>query len=171
MAAFVARMELLWVATADAAGECDCSLRAGPPGFVEVLDPRTLRWPEYRGNGVMASLGNITENPHVGLFFVDFTTALIGLHISGRARIVDESPPGRMDGAGPVVERWVHVAVREAYIHCRKHIPRLVPAPRQQRQWGTDDTRAKGGDFFGVAAGYNGQEAPRPYADDCQARG
>jgi hypothetical protein len=58
----------MFVASSNADGECDCSLRSGPPGFVHTLDPKTLVYPEYRGNGVMATLGNITENPHIGLF-------------------------------------------------------------------------------------------------------
>jgi uncharacterized protein len=63
MMSFIARQEIAWIATADSHGECDCSFRAGPPGFVQVLDARTLRYPEYRGNGIMASLGNILDNP------------------------------------------------------------------------------------------------------------
>ncbi len=152
MIQFVGGAEMLWIATADAAGACDCSFRAGPAGFVQVLDARTLRYPEYRGNGVLASLGNIVENPHVGLFFVDFTDALIGLHVNGRARIVDGPPTAASRSIGsPRAERWVEVAVEEAYIHCRKHIPRMVPAPRQRRAWGTDDVHSKGGDYFGAA--------------------
>jgi hypothetical protein len=46
----------------------------------------------------------------------------------------------------------VLVHVEEAYIHCAKHIPRLLKLPRD-RAWGTDDVRRKGGDFFGAAAG------------------
>ena len=158
MVEFITRAEMLWIATADAQGECDCSFRAGPAGFVQVLDPRTLRYPEYRGNGVMASLGNISENPHVGLFFVDFTGALIGLHVNGHARIVDDSVPmlASSNGHGPRAERWVEVTVDEAYIHCRKHIPRMIPVPRE-RAWGTDDTARKGGDWFGAAC----QTAPQ----------
>ncbi len=153
MTQFISRAEMLWVATADAAGACDCSFRAGPTGFVQVLDARTLRYPEYRGNGVLASLGNIAENPHVGLFFVDFTDTLIGLHVNGGARIIDAPATAapRSGSGSPRVERWVEVAVEEAYIHCRKHIPRMVPAPRQRRAWGTDDPQAKGGDYFGAA--------------------
>jgi predicted pyridoxine 5'-phosphate oxidase superfamily flavin-nucleotide-binding protein len=63
---------MVWIATADAHGACDCSFRAGPPGFVQVLGDRTVLYPEYRGNEVMASLGNIAENPHVGMVFLDF---------------------------------------------------------------------------------------------------
>jgi len=89
MRAFIAEMEMMFVATADAKGECDCTLRAGLPGFVRVLDDRTLTWPEYRGNGVMASLGNMAENPHVGLWFGDFFGSTVGLHVNGKARIAE----------------------------------------------------------------------------------
>ena len=63
---------MFFLATADGHGECDVSFRAGEAGFVHVLDEKILVYPEYRGNGVMASLGNITENPHAGLLFIDF---------------------------------------------------------------------------------------------------
>ncbi|MFC0449124.1 pyridoxamine 5'-phosphate oxidase family protein [Rhodococcus jostii] len=151
---FVGRQEIAFVATADAAGECDNSLRAGAPGFLHVIDPKTLAYPEYRGNGVMASLGNITENPHVGLVLVDFVHDLIGLHINGAARIVEDEVlrsalpdlPGDC-APGRIPQRWVMVAVEEAYIHCRKHIPRMEPVPHH-RDWGTDDAKRKGGDYF-----------------------
>jgi predicted pyridoxine 5'-phosphate oxidase superfamily flavin-nucleotide-binding protein len=148
MIQFIGRQEMVWIATADGHGECDCSFRAGPPGFVQVLDARTLRYPEYRGNGVMASLGNILENPHVGMVFLDFDQERIGLHVNGTARIVEAA---WHDLARPRVERWVEVRVDEAYIHCRKHLPHLVRANGEGRAWGTDDARAKGGDYFGSA--------------------
>jgi predicted pyridoxine 5'-phosphate oxidase superfamily flavin-nucleotide-binding protein len=156
MVAFVQRMEMVFVASADAHGECDASLRAGPPGFIRVVDARTLAYPEYRGNGVHASLGNITENGHVGLLMVDFVHDLIGLHVNGVARIVEAE---EFDVAFPLVprdvehgrrpERWVVVEVEEAYVHCRKHIPRMARVD-QKREWGTDDPGRKGGDYFRV---------------------
>jgi predicted pyridoxine 5'-phosphate oxidase superfamily flavin-nucleotide-binding protein len=158
MMAFIGRQEMVWIATADAHGECDCSFRAGPPGFVQVLDAWTLRYPEYRGNGVMASLGNILENPHVGMVFLDFDQERIGLHINGTAHIVEAED---RNGERPRVERWVEVRVQEAYIHCRKHLPRLVKAAAAgERAWGTDDARAKGGDYFGASC------EPRPWVGD-----
>ena len=156
MVQFIGRQEMVWIATADAHGECDCSFRAGPPGFVQVLDDRTVRYPEYRGNGIMASLGNIAENPHVGMVFLDFDQERIGLHVNGTARIVEAGDEG--DGARPRAERWVEVRVQEAYIHCRKHLPHLVKADGNGRAWGTDDVRAKGGDYFGASC------EPRPWA-------
>lgn len=178
MREFIARQEMFFLATADRHGECDSTFRAGPPGFLRVLDGRTLAYPEYRGNGVLASLGNIEENPHLGILMVDFFRDRIGLHVNGRARVVeDDAMRARHPGlpVDPVPGRravvWVEVAVEEAYIHCAKHIPHLqkVPArrraraeegtatdqprdPEQGQAWGTDDVKRKGGDFFGAAA-------------------
>lgn len=162
MREFIARQEMVFVSTSDARGECDSSFRAGEPGFVVPLDDRTLVYPELRGNGVYASLGNLAENPHVGLMFVDFFEDLIGLHVNGAARAVEHEALladervtvpllevlTRQGGRRP--ERWVVVDVHEAYIHCSKHIPRLVRTDRQV-DWGTDDAKRKGGDYFGVA--------------------
>ncbi|GCD36301.1 hydrolase [Streptomyces chrestomyceticus JCM 4735] len=162
MREFVGRQEMFFLATADRHGECDSTFRAGPPGFLQVLDERTLAYPEYRGNGVMASVGNLSENPHLGILMIDFTGDRIGLHVNGRARVVmdDEMRARHPDlPTDPVPGRraqlWVEVAVEETYIHCAKHIPHLQKVPRQasgSRAWGTDDARRKGGDFFGAAA-------------------
>ncbi|WP_431980689.1 pyridoxamine 5'-phosphate oxidase family protein [Streptomyces qinglanensis] len=159
MREFTHQQEMFFLATSDRRGECDNSFRAGPPGFLRVLDERTLVFPEYRGNGVHASLGNIEENPHVGLLLVDFLRARIGLHVNGRAQVLDDAElrPSVPDlPQDPVPGRrallWVRVEVEEAYIHCAKHIPHLQKAPRRPaREWGTDDYKRKGGDFFGAA--------------------
>src|SRR6267378_3556236 len=136
MRTFIARQEMFFLSTADGHGECDVSFRAGEAGFVHALDEKILVYPEYRGNGVTASLGNITENPHAAMLFVDFVRDKIGLHVNGAARILSND------------ERWVLVTVEEAYIHCSKHIPRMEKVAEEARQWGTDDVRAKGGDYF-----------------------
>ena len=158
MRAFVSRQELLFVATSDGSGACDNSLRAGPPGFIQVLDDKNVAYPEYRGNGVMASLGNLSENPNIGLLLIDFIQDVIGLHVNGTARIVEDAAmraafpsisPDPAPGRRP--ERWVWTTVDEAYIHCSKHIPRLARVP-SERHWGTDDVRRKGGDFFEARA-------------------
>jgi hypothetical protein len=161
MVEFVGRMEMAFIGTADAGGECDSSFRAGPAGFLRVLDARRIAYPEFRGNGVLASLGNISENPHVALLMIDFVRDLIGLHVNGRASIIDDAELRREHPALPVAdergrtpERWVVVHVEETYVHCRKHIPRMQPVPRD-RDWGTDDVRRKGGDYFGVRARQN----------------
>ena len=172
MRAFIARQEMMFVGTADRHGHAHTSFRAGPPAFVRVLDQRTLAYPEYRGNGVMSTLGNIHENPCVGLMFVDFAGDRIGLHVNGRARIVENDEFVRLLSSGttaqsssedvansdstnsksPAVERWVVVDVCDAFIHCSKHVPQMQKVEREV-QWGTDDPRAKGGDYFGAASG------------------
>lgn len=172
MRQFVSKMEMLFVATADADGKCDCSFRAGPPGFVRVLNERTLAYPEYRGNGVMASLGNIVDNPHVGLVMFDFVRSTIGLHVNGRATVIaNEDLLNRqalpaaiaedvaIDG-GRHPERWVLVEVDEAYVHCSKHVPLLAKLDKAIA-WGTDDQRQKGGDYFHVSARRRGLRVHR----------
>jgi len=158
MQQFITRMEMAFIATSDGSGECDCSFRAGPAGFIRVLDDHTIAYPEYRGNGVMASLGNMLQNPHIGIFLADFTHDLIGLHVNGDARIVTPArmhefdlsiPESGHPGREPV--HWVLVHVTEAYIHCSKHIPKMIPQSRV-RHWGTDNPRHKGNDYFGAAA-------------------
>ncbi|MFC4075911.1 pyridoxamine 5'-phosphate oxidase family protein [Salinithrix halophila] len=156
---FIARQEMMFIATADGQGECDNSFRAGLPGFVQVLDEKHLLYPEYRGNGVMASLGNIRENPHMGILFIDFFDTAVGLHVNGKAHIVEKEELlahfSHLSSAiqqyifsqGKKLERWVLIEVEEAYIHCSKHIPRLSKLPKEM-DWGTDDPVKKGGDYF-----------------------
>ena len=161
MQEFIARMEMAFIATADANGNCDCSFRAGAPGFVQVLDDTTLAYPEYRGNGVLASVGNILENPRIGVMFIDYFQTTVGLHVNGSARVLNPGeaaalpnlPPGMTEAAhikgGRHPEAWVLIAVEEAYIHCSKHVP-LLTRLEKQIAWGTDDERLKGGNFFRV---------------------
>jgi predicted pyridoxine 5'-phosphate oxidase superfamily flavin-nucleotide-binding protein len=163
MVEFVANQEIVFISTADVDGDCDCSLRAGEAGFVRVLDDRTLVYPEYRGNGVMASMGNISENPHIGMMFVDFLRDTVGLHVNGKAEIIENDELLQRDNIPTSVvedmkrkrrnpERWVVVAVEEAYMHCSKHIPQYQKADKTM-QWGTDDVKVKKGDFFMAKAG------------------
>ncbi|MFI0738083.1 pyridoxamine 5'-phosphate oxidase family protein [Streptomyces sp. NPDC021100] len=164
MREFLARQEMFFLATADASGACDNSFRAGPPGFLRALDERTLAYPEYRGNGVLASLGNIEENPRVGILLVDFFRDRVGLHVNGRARVVEDAEmrtahPGLPveDAPGRRTPVWVEVTVEEAYVHCGKYIPWLSRVG--DGRLGEDGAgpavggRRRGGDYFGAAAG------------------
>jgi predicted pyridoxine 5'-phosphate oxidase superfamily flavin-nucleotide-binding protein len=176
MREFIARQEMVFIATADAQGACDCSFRAGLPGFVHVLDDTTLAYPEYRGNGVMASVGNLLENSHIGMIFIDFFQSTVGLHVNGKARVVDnEMLLARRDvtpamitatqtTGGRCPERWILVEVEEAYIHCSKHVP-LLQKLRKDIHWGTDNERDKGGDAFKAKA------CPRPWDNDDATEG
>ena len=70
--AFIERLDMLFLATADAEGRPQCSYKGGDPGFVCVVDEHTLAFPSYDGNGMYLSAGNLRVNPRVGLLFVDF---------------------------------------------------------------------------------------------------
>lgn len=148
---FIKRQSFLFIATSDIKGNCDSSFKAGERGFIHILDDKRLMYPEYRGNGVMASLGNITENPHIGLMLIDFFNDQVGLHINGAAEIVDHDDISKLqtDITDSRAERWVVITVDEAYIHCSKHIPKLTDT-KNLREWGTDDVKKKGGDYFKV---------------------
>ena len=156
MQEFIRRQPMMFVATADTSGACDCSPRFGAPGFVRMVDPKTLAYPEFRGNGVFASLGNIAENPAIGLLFVDFLKTSVGLHVNGKADRRDpDDGPVTLDlvtqdygtSGGRLVEQWVFVTIEEAYIHCSKHVPRFQPVPRNI-SWGTDDATLKSDQYF-----------------------
>ena len=169
MRRYIARQEMVFIATSDSRGECDCSFRGGLPGFVHVLDKNRLAYPEYRGNGVMASLGNISENPHIGMWFGDFFDSTIGLHVNGKATIIENEEFANFPdlpesvardlavSGGRKSERWIIVQVEEAYIHCSKHIPHLTRLEKAIH-WGTDDEVCKGGDFFGAGQSQDSQQ-------------
>ncbi|PKM09983.1 MAG: hypothetical protein CVV13_14685 [Gammaproteobacteria bacterium HGW-Gammaproteobacteria-3] len=162
MREFIAKQEILFIATSDKHGDCDCSFRFGKPGFARSLDEKYLIYPEYRGNGVMASQGNITENPHIGMIFVDFFESTVGLHVNGKAKVVESENMMHYKNQLPqdVIdeiksegrfrpERWIMVEIEEAYIHCSKHIPLLKKAEKDI-VWGTDDDGLKRSDFFAL---------------------
>ncbi len=160
MKEFITKQEILFIATSDKHGDCDCSFRFGKPGFVRALNDNYLIYPEYRGNGVLASQGNITENPHIGMIFVDFFASTVGLHVNGKAKIVEQDDLMKfkkdlprdvleeMNAEGKCrPERWIMVEIEEAYIHCSKHIPQLKKVEKDIA-WGTDDDGLKRSDFF-----------------------
>ena len=70
--AFIERVPMFFLATADVDGWPDCSYKGGQPGFVRVVDESTLAFPSYDGNGMFRSLGNVLVNAKVGMLFVDF---------------------------------------------------------------------------------------------------
>lgn len=161
MVEFLRRQSQMIVATVDTDGRPDASVRFGEPGFVAPLDERTLCWPELRGNGVLTTLGNIAKNPATHLMFLD-NGERIGLHLRGDAKIVEADdmleehlPLAHSPSAGRAPERYVVLALETSYIHCRKHFPKKSGTV----QWGTDDVRAKGGDYFGAKG------TPSPWSD------
>lgn len=135
---FIPQQEIMFISTADKHGDCDCSARFGDPGFITVLDDKHLIYPEFQGNGVMASLGNIAENPHIGIIVFDFYKTSSGWHVNGKASIIENEDLVSLDLNVPQEllktltingrrrpTRWVLVEVEESYWHCPKQAPKM----------------------------------------------
>ena len=115
---FIEKQTLFMLATADAQGWPECSYKGGAPGFVRVLDERTLAFPSYDGNGMFRSLGNLLLNPQVGLLFIDFEQPR-RLRVQGQAHMLDDDPLlASFDGAQLVVR----VAVARIFPNCPRYI-------------------------------------------------
>ena len=90
--AIIEAAPMFFLATADAQGRPDVSYKGGLPGFVRVLGPSTLAFPDYNGNGMFKSLGTILENPNVGLIFIVWSGKPKKLRILGKASIDPDDP-------------------------------------------------------------------------------
>jgi len=89
--AFISTRPMMFVATADAQGQPECSYKGGLPGFIRVLDDHTLVFPDYDGNGMYRSWGNVRVNPAVALLFLDFESPR-RLRVNGSADILIDDP-------------------------------------------------------------------------------
>ena len=86
---FIQECAMVFVATSDSNGYPDCSYKGGLPGFVRVIDDHTIALPDYDGNGMYRSWGNVLVNPHIGLLFIDFEKQY-RLRVNGTATISDQ---------------------------------------------------------------------------------
>jgi predicted pyridoxine 5'-phosphate oxidase superfamily flavin-nucleotide-binding protein len=123
---FIERLDMFFLATADAEGRPNCSYKGGDPGFVRVVDERTLAFPSWDGNGMFLSVGNMAANPHVGLLFVDFERQR-RLRLNGVASIDERDP---LLAAYPGAQLVVRVRVREVFPNCPRYIHRLQAVER-----------------------------------------
>jgi uncharacterized protein len=119
--AFIERCALFFLATADAGGRPECSHKGGLPGFVRVLDERTLAIPDYDGNGMYRSWGNILVNPQVGLLFLDFENPK-RVRVNGTARISADDP---LREACPGAVFIVRVTADRIFPNCPRYIHRM----------------------------------------------
>ena len=134
--AFIESLDMFFLATADERGRPTCSYKGGDPGFVRVLDPRTLAFPGYDGNGMFLSLGNALANPEVGLLFIDFQRRR-RLRLNGTATVSLDDP---LLASWPEARQVVRVVAREVFPNCPRYIhhyelverSRFVPRPRQE---------------------------------------
>jgi predicted pyridoxine 5'-phosphate oxidase superfamily flavin-nucleotide-binding protein len=126
--AFIEGCDMVFVATADAEGRPQCSYKGGEPGFVRVLDERTVAFPNYDGNGMFLTAGNALVNPHVGLLFIDFVQRK-RLRLNGIAAHVDHDP---LLAEYPEAQFLWRVEATEVFPNCPRYIHhyRLVERSR-----------------------------------------
>jgi predicted pyridoxine 5'-phosphate oxidase superfamily flavin-nucleotide-binding protein len=128
--AFIERMDMFFLATADPEGRPQCSYKGGDPGFVRVLDPHTLAFPNYDGNGMYLSMGNVLVNPRVGMLFIDFTAERPSrLRVNGLAQ-VDRDDPLQRDWPG--AQFVVRVQATEVFPNCPRYIHRMALVERSR---------------------------------------
>jgi len=119
--AFIERMDMFFLATADAEGHPNCSYKGGDPGFVRVLDDSTLAFPNYDGNGMYLSMGNAVENPHIGMLFIDFQNQK-RMRVNGTAGI---APADAITPAYAEAQFVVIVNVQQIFPNCPRYIHKL----------------------------------------------
>ena len=124
--AFIESRDMFFLATADAEGRPNCSYKGGAPGFVRVVDEHTVAFPNYDGNGMFLSLGNVSVNPHVGLLFIDFEGGN-RMRLNGEAELLVEDP---LLADYPEANGIVRVRVREVFPNCPRYIHRYQKVER-----------------------------------------
>lgn len=119
--AFIESRDFFFLTTIDHRGYPTCSYKGGHSGLVRVAGPQELAFPNYDGNGMFLSLGNINGNPKIGLLFIDFETPH-RLRVHGDARIQADDPL-LADYAG--AESIVRVAISEIFINCPRYVHKM----------------------------------------------
>jgi len=124
--AFIESTMFFFLATADSQGRPDCSFKGGAPGFVRLTGRAELAFPDYDGNGMFKSLGNVLANPAVGLLFIDMGEKPRRLRVNGTAAVSRDDPLiDKFAGA----QLLVRVTVRAIFPNC----PRYVVTPGAAR--------------------------------------
>lgn len=122
---FIESCIYFFIATADALGRPDCSFKGGAPGFVRVTGPSELTFPDYDGNGMFKSLGNLAVNPHVGLLFIAMHGTPKRLRVNGEARI-ERDDPLLAETVG--AQLMIRLKVSVIFPNCPRYIPSLTLA-------------------------------------------
>jgi predicted pyridoxine 5'-phosphate oxidase superfamily flavin-nucleotide-binding protein len=117
---FIESLPYFFLATADAEGRPDCSFKGGAPGFVRITGPSEIAFPDYDGNGMFKSLGNILVNVEVGLLFIALHGRPQRLRVNGTATVSREDPLlAKTVGA----QLMVRVTARVIFPNCPRYIP------------------------------------------------
>ena len=120
--AFIESAIYFFMSTADAEGRPDCSFKGGPPGFVRVTAGWELAFPDYDGNGMFKSLGNVLVNPNVGLLFIDLHERPRRLRVNGSATVSREDPLLAETAGAQMI---VRVKARAIFPNCPRYIPKM----------------------------------------------
>ncbi len=118
--AFVTSRDMFFLSTVDHQGRPTVSYKGGDPGFVRVVDERTLAFPSYDGNGMFFSMGNIATTAHIGILFIDFEKPH-RMRLQGRASVSDDDPLLADYREADLV---VRVAVEQTWVNCPRYIHR-----------------------------------------------
>ena len=121
-AQFVASQSMFFLATVDEFGFPSCSYKGGHRGFVRVLNPSTLIFPNFDGNGMFMSLGNIKDRQKVGLLFIDFEKPQ-RLRVRGDAEVIES---GALVDSYPGAQQVVRVTVSNVWVNCPRYIPKMT---------------------------------------------
>jgi predicted pyridoxine 5'-phosphate oxidase superfamily flavin-nucleotide-binding protein len=126
--AFIESLDMFFLATVDAHGRANCSYKGGEPGFVRVLDRHTLVFPNYDGNGMYLSMGNVLATAQVGLLFIDFERQF-RMRVNGEASIDPDDP---LVATYPEAQFVVRVKAREVFPNCPRYIHRFRQVARSR---------------------------------------
>jgi uncharacterized protein len=121
--AFIESAAFFFLASADAEGRPDCSFKGGAPGFVRVIAPSLLVFPDYDGNGMFRSLGNISVNPWIGLLFIAMGEKPKRLRVNGRASVVYDDP---LMASFAGAQALIRVTPEHIFPNCPRYIPDLA---------------------------------------------
>jgi predicted pyridoxine 5'-phosphate oxidase superfamily flavin-nucleotide-binding protein len=120
--AFIESLPYFFLATADAQGRPDCSFKGGMPGFVRVTGAGELAFPDYDGNGMFKSLGNILVNPGVGLLFIAMHGRPQRLRVNGSAKVSRDDPLLAETVGAQLI---VRVEARAIFANCPRYVPSM----------------------------------------------
>ncbi|MGL4512954.1 MAG: pyridoxamine 5'-phosphate oxidase family protein [Lacipirellulaceae bacterium] len=129
---FLSELDMFYLGTANAEGQPYIQYRGGPPGFLRVIDERTLGFADFAGNRQYISVGNLSENPRAFLFLMDYQNQR-RVKVWGSARVVegDSRLNARLSDPGykGTVERAIVIDVQAWDVNCPQHIGRRIPEP------------------------------------------
>ena len=143
---FIEGLPYFFLATADAQGRPDSSFKGGPPGFVRVTGPAELAFPDYDGNGMFKSLGNLEVNPAVGLLFINLHGQPRRLRVNGTAKVLRDDP---LLAATVGAQLIVRVEALAIFPNCPRYIPKMQMSEASPYipKWGEEPAEPAWKDF------------------------